>query len=112
MACRTKYGNRKITKDGMTFDSITEYRRFLELSLLERAGAIQGLKRQVRYTLIPSQKISGKVVERPVVYIADFTYYDKDGKLHVEDVKGFRTDVFKIKKKLMLYIHGIQVTEV
>ena len=57
-----KYYSRKVTKDGVTFDSVKEYRRFCELSLLERAGAIADLQRQVKFELIPSQRIDGKVV--------------------------------------------------
>lgn len=77
---------------------------------MERAGLIQDLKRQVQFELIPSQKEDGKVVERPVVYKADFTYY-QDGKYIVEDAKGYRTPEYKIKRKLMLYVHGIRVKE-
>lgn len=108
---RSKYGNRKITKDGIIFDSVKEYRRFCELSLLERAGAITGLKRQVKYELIPSQKISGKVIERPVSYIADFVY-QQNGETVVEDTKGVKTKDYIVKRKLMLYIHHIRIKEV
>lgn len=106
----TKYHSRKITKDGMTFDSVKEYRRFCELSLLERAGAIADLKRQVKFELIPSQRVDGKVVERPCTYVADFVYQE-GGRTVVEDTKGFKTPDYRIKKKLMLYIHGIQIRE-
>lgn len=112
MIYRSKYGNRKVTRDGMTFDSIEEYRRYCELRLLERAGEVADLRRQVRFELIPSHRVGGKVVERPVTYIADFVYRDKAGNTVVEDTKGFRTKEYIIKRKLMLYIHGIQVKEV
>lgn len=79
--------------------------------LLERAGAIQGLKRQVRFELIPSQRYDGKVIERPVRYIADFTYTE-NGNLVVEDVKGMRTKDYILKRKMMLYLCGIRIREV
>lgn len=107
----SKYGNRKITVDGITFDSRKEAARWRELSLLERAGKITGLQRQVKFELIPSQKIDGKVVERPCAYIADFVYR-QDGQTVVEDTKGYRTKDFIIKKKLMLYVHGIRIREI
>lgn len=106
----SKYHNKKITRDGITFDSIREYRRFVDLSLLERAGEITDLQRQVKFELIPTQRINGKVVERKCTYKADFTYW-KDGQYIVEDVKGHKTQVYKIKKKLLLLVHGIQIKE-
>lgn len=124
-----KYGNRKVsTIDGEVFDSQREATRYQELKLLERAGAIKDLKRQVSYELIPVQRepntlnkidskrgrvIQGKVIEKAVSYRADFTYTDtKTNETIVEDSKGFRTKEFVIKRKLMLYIHGIKVREV
>ena len=84
---------------------------------LEKAGIIQGLCTQVPFELIPAQKLptpirmlSGYVkhTERKVVYIADFVYV-KEGQTIVEDTKGYETEVWKIKRKLMLYRYGIQV---
>lgn len=92
------------------FDSIKEARRYQELKLLLRAGAISDLKLQVPYELIPAQYINGKCVERAVKYIADFVYTE-NGKEIVEDAKGVRTDTYKIKKKLMLYVYGIRLKE-
>lgn len=121
-----KYGNHKITRDGMTFDSIKEYRRWCELSLLERAGEITDLERQVKYVLIPSLyaqdtmtahgKVKrGKLLERECSYVADFRY-TQDGETVVEDVKGYKKGqayaLFALKRKLMLYFHGISVKEV
>lgn len=106
----SKYHSRKITVDGQTFDSVKEYGRFRELSLLERAGAITELQRQVKFELIPSQRIGGKVVERACGYVADFTYME-NGKKVVEDVKGYKTPEYKLKRKLMLWVHGIQIRE-
>ena len=101
-----KYGNRKLkAPDGQVFDSVKEFHRWGCLRLLERAGAIQNLQRQVKYELIPKQD-----GERACNYIADFTYIE-NGKLVVEDVKGVRTDAYKIKKKLMLWVHCIRIKE-
>lgn len=79
--------------------------------LLERAGAIQNLQRQVKYQLIPSQRIAGKVVERACSYVADFVY-DRDGETVVEDTKGVKTPEYIIKRKLMLWVHGIRIREI
>lgn len=111
MISRSKYGNRKVFRDGMTFDSVKEYTRFRELLLLQKAGAITGLQRQVKYELIPTQRIAGKVAERACTYIADFVYQE-DGQTVVEDTKGFRTPEYIIKRKLMLWRHGIRIREV
>ena len=101
-----KYGNIKtVTSDGIKHDSIKEANRWCELLLLQRAGIIKDLKRQVKFELIPKQE-----GERAVFYVADFTYTES-GKKVVEDVKGCRTEVYKLKKKLMLYIHGIRIKE-
>ncbi len=112
---RPKYGNRKVVRDGITFDSAKEARRWSELLLLEKAGAIQNLQRQVKYQLIPSQKIGGKVAERAVGYVADFVY-EQDGEVIVEDVKGYRGggayQIFTLKRKMMLWFHGVRIKEV
>ena len=79
--------------------------------MMEKQGQIRALERQVKYELVPSQRIDGKVVERAVNYIADFRYI-QDGEIIVEDVKGFITKEFIIKRKLMLYRYGIQVREI
>lgn len=116
MNCRSKipnakYGNRKVIADGQTFDSRKEYRRYCELRLLQQAGEIDELRRQVRFELIPAQKVGGKVVERPVVYIADFVYTENNQTV-VEDTKGVRTKEYIIKRKLMLLRCGIAIKEV
>jgi hypothetical protein len=108
-----KYSNTKVTVDGETFDSKKEYRRYCELKLLERAGKIINLERQVKYVLIPSQKIDGKVVERECSYIADFKYQNTStGELVVEDTKGVKTDTYIIKRKLMLSVYNIKIREI
>lgn len=101
-----KYGNKKITVDGQTFDSKKEAARWSELKILQRAGVIEQLKRQVKFDLIPPQK-----GERGVYYYADFTYL-QNGHLVVEDVKGVKTPVYIIKRKLMLWIHKIRIKEI
>lgn len=106
-----KYGNRKWELDGIMFASQNEARRYQELRFMLRAGLISDLRLQVPYELIPSQKVGGKVVERPVKYVADFVYTE-NGKTVVEDAKGMRTKEYIIKRKLMLWQHGIQVREV
>lgn len=107
-----KYRNRKVTMHGEVYDSVKEARRHSDLKMLERAGKIIDLKRQVKFELIPTQRDSqtGKVLERSVSYIADFTYYE-NGRYIVEDVKGFRTPEYRIKKKLLLWLHGIRIKE-
>jgi len=113
---KNKYHNQKTTRliDGqrVLFDSEREASRWDDLYLLQRAHKIERLQRQVRYRLIPAQKTAeGKIIEKPCDYIADFTYY-QDGQLIVEDAKGRRTPDYIIKRKLMLYVHGIRVREV
>lgn len=106
----SKYHNRKVTRDGETFDSVKEYRRFCELRLLEKAGAVTDLQRQVKFELIPAQRIDGKVVERACSYVADFVYME-NGQQVVEDTKGMRTQEYRLKRKLMLWVHGIRIRE-
>ena len=117
-----KYHNKKTTVDGITFDSLKEAKRWKELLLMLKSGAIQDLQRQVRFVLIPSQREpdtigkkggvhKGKLLERECVYIADFVYKE-NGKTVVEDTKGMRTTEYVIKRKLMLYIHNIRIKEV
>ena len=109
----TKYQNIRTEIYAIKFASRHEASRYAELKLLEKAGLISGLQLQRVYTLIGAQKDKdGKFLERPVKYIADFVYTDSDGKTVVEDAKGIRTDVYKIKRKLMLSIYGITIKEV
>lgn len=124
---RQKYGNTKITVDGIQFDSKREAARYQELKLLERAGVISFLQRQTKFQLIPDQhapsnavytkgprkgqRKPGKLLEKECSYIADFCYI-QNGETVVEDAKGYRTEVYRIKKKLMLERYGIQIREV
>lgn len=121
----SKYHSKKITVDGETFDSKKEYRRYRELLLMEKAGLISDLQRQVKFLLIPTQyehfKRYGKngkeltpgkrVVEKECAYYADFVYTE-NGRDVVEDTKGVRTPEYIIKRKLLLHIHGIRIKEV
>lgn len=107
----SKYYSRRVTVDGIKFQSQREARRYQELKLLEKGGYISDLRLQVPFLLIPAQKQDGKVIEHKVSYYADFVYM-KDGKQIVEDAKGVRTDVYKLKRKLMRYVHGIEIREV
>lgn len=103
----SKYNNKKVAG----FDSLKEMKRYNELILLQRAGKISGLDRQVRFDLLPSQyDDSGHCVFRGIYYKADFVYW-KDGNFIVEDCKGFRTKEYVIKKKLMYYFHHIKIKE-
>ncbi len=106
----SKYNNTRYNG----YDSKREAKRATELKLLEKAGIISHLQEQVVYELIPSQYriVNGKkkCVERAMKYIADFQYVE-NGETVVEDVKGFRTEVYKMKRKLMLFIHDIQIKE-
>lgn len=107
----SKYHAHKTVVDGIVFDSKREAKRYGELKLLERAGAIRDLRRQVRYELIPAFDVDGKHY-RPTCYIADFVYTDtKTGAEIVEDVKGMRTDVYRIKAKLFAHRYGVSITE-
>ena len=93
------------------YSSKKESKRAVELRLMERAGDITNLREQVRFELIPAQYVDGRCVERACSYVSDFTFNDKEGQLVVIDVKGFRTPVYRLKRKLMLLIHGIAVVE-
>lgn len=110
---RSKYNNVKVNGHA----SKKEDRRANELKLLEKAGVIRDLREQVPYTLIPAQfEGEGKnrrCLELACKYVADFVYVDvKTGETVVEDTKGVRTDVYVIKRKLMLKVHGIKIKEV
>lgn len=105
---KSKYGNIKTrSPDGKLFDSKKEARRYSELRMLERAGEISNLRCQVAYILIPAQR-----GERECKYIADFVYRENGCETDtVEDCKGKRTRDYIIKRKLMLWVHGIKIKE-
>lgn len=105
----SKYRAKKVHSQGLTFDSKKEHRRWCELQLLERGGVIAGLKRQVRIVLYgrdgPLQGPSGRLL----TYVADFTYRENDVDI-VEDVKGYKTDVYRLKRAI-LAAQGVVIKE-
>jgi hypothetical protein len=107
-----KYGNSKVTDAGRTFDSKAEHKRWQYLAMLERAGEIKDLRLQVPFELIPAQVAPDGKKIRPTVYVADLVYIDKNGELVVEDPKGMATPEWRIKRKLMLQVHGVWVKEI
>lgn len=120
---QNKYNAKKVLLDGILFDSQHEADRYTDLKLMLRAGEITDLKRQVKYVLIPAKrepdkigprggKIKGKIIERETAYFADFVYKTRDGTEIVEDAKGYREKSYKLKRKLMLQVHGIRIKEV
>lgn len=121
-AKRNKYGSGKMVIDGIVFDSRKEGCRYQQLMEQQKSGTIQNLQRQVKYVLIPTQRepdiigarggvTKGKLLEKECAYFADFVY-QKDGETIVEDTKGMRTTDYIIKRKLMLYVHGIRISEI
>lgn len=97
-----KYGNTR----HLGYASKREANRAVELGLLAKAGIIQDLCQQVRFELVPKDELG-----RAVVYVADFTYR-QDGKLLIEDSKGYRTDVYKLKRRLMWHLLKLEIQEV
>lgn len=107
-----KYGNTRTTLNGIVFDSKREANTYFRLQYDEKRGVIKDLKRQVRYNF-PDGKgglIRYQESKRPLAYVADFTYI-KDDKLVVADAKGFKTDIYKLKKALMWSLLGIEILE-
>lgn len=98
---QSKYSNKKTSYKGIIYDSKKEAKRAYELDMMQRAGLIHNLERQKSFELQPSFKSNGKTI-RAITYIADFVYI-QDGKTIVEDTKGFRTEVYRIKHKMFLY---------
>nr|UVN01006.1 MAG: protein of unknown function DUF1064 [Bacteriophage sp.] len=105
----SKFHAQKTTVDGITFDSRKEADRYLVLKGMEEDGTIEDLQRQVRYELVPAFDVDGRHY-RPVFYVADFVYVE-DGKEVVEDVKGMRTDVYRLKSKLFARRYGKVIRE-
>jgi len=108
----TKFKNKKTEIDGHKFDSKAESRRYLELKTLAETHKIEDLRLQVPFELVPSQYENGKCIERSCKFVADFTYLE-NGALVVEDVKSPATITpsYIIKRKLLLYTHGIRIRE-
>ena len=125
---KNKYNAKKVEYDGLLFDSQKEVLRYKELCLLCSEGVISNLQRQVKYILIPTQREpavlgprgglkQGKLLENECSYIADFVYtVNETGEMVVEDVKGYQKGeaykAFTIKRKLMLFVYGIQIKEI
>ena len=107
-----KYHNKKVTYKEIEFDSKKERARFITLKQLEKMGIIKELELQKKFLLQEGYtNVEGKKI-RPIYYIADFYYYDYiDNKWVVEDVKGVRTDVYKLKKKLFEYKYNLTIDE-
>lgn len=103
----SKYGN--IRTNG--YASKKEAARANELYVMQHAGLVFNVREQVKYVLIPDNRKADGTLERGISYIADFVYQNEHGKEIVEDCKGFKTDVYKIKRKLMLHVHGIEIKE-
>ena len=110
-----KYHNKTKVVDGIKFQSINEANRYVVLKTLEEVGKITDLKLQVPFELIPRFKKNGKTY-RKCVYIADFTYFDSDGRYIVEDAKSVATrkdKTYRLKKKLFEYTYqGLEIKEV
>jgi hypothetical protein len=99
----SKYHNRRVVVDGIAFDSQREADRWGELKLMQEAGLIQDLRRQVRFPIVVNE-------QKICVYVADFVY-ERDGKTIVEDAKGYRTRVYQLKRALMKACHGLEIRE-
>lgn len=108
---KSKYGNKKVMYDGIKFDSAKERNYYLKFKIMQDAGIIKDLELQKRFILQKGYTINGKK-RREISYYADFCYVTtKDDKLHVIDIKGYRTDVYKLKKKLFENKYGIEIEE-
>lgn len=108
---KSKYNNKKITIDGIKFDSIKEGKRYQQLKQLEKDGKIKDLRLQVKFELQPPINLGYKKI-RAINYVADFTYRDNMENLIVEDVKGMKTSIYKMKAKMFAYKYGFEISEV
>lgn len=106
-----KYRNKKIVYNGIKFDSIKEKNRYVELRIIERLGLIENLELQKEFELQPAFTLNNKKI-RKISYIADFYYFDKElNDYVVEDTKGMRTEVYRIKKKMFEYKYKKEIKE-
>ena len=105
-----KYHNKKIIIDNIVFDSKKEGNYYTYLKLMKNAGKIKNLELQKKFILQDKFNLNGKTY-RAITYVADFVYEEK-GQTHVVDTKGYRTEVYKIKKKLFMKKYGIEIEEV
>ena len=107
----SKYKNKKVVVDNILFDSKKEANYYTKLKILRDAGKISDLELQKRYVLQQGFKLNGKTY-KAITYKADFVYKDATGQVHVVDTKGYRTETYKIKKKLFMKKFGIEIEEV
>lgn len=107
-----KYQNVRCEYEGLRFDSRAELKRWIALQALQRVGEISMLTRHVPFVLIPKQTRPSGGRERECAYVADFVYVDRRGQRVVEDVKGASTPEYRLKRKLLLHVHGIEIREV
>lgn len=107
---KSKYKNHKTIIDGIKFDSQKESNRYLLLKDKIKHNEISDLRLQVKFELQPSYVINGRTI-RAISYIADFVY-NEGGKEIIEDTKGFRTEVYKLKKKMFEYKYGFEIREI
>ena len=104
LAGKSKYNNRKVTYQGLTFDSQKEFEYYLILKDKEKRGLVFNIKRQVPLEIQPAFTDKTGVKHRAIIYKADFVYTDRlTGTTRYIDVKGFKTEVYKLKKKLLAY---------
>jgi hypothetical protein len=106
-----KYKNKKIIIDNISFDSKKESEYYLFLKSKEKRGEIKNLELQKKFELQPSFKINNKTI-RSITYVADFVYIDNEGLLNVVDVKGFKTQVYLLKKKMFEFMFKIKIQEI
>lgn len=102
---RSKYGSKKVTIDGYTFDSKDEAAYYLALKRKKEEGKISGFELQPKYWLIPTFKKNGKTY-RGISYTPDFLIYHMDASLELVDIKGFSTQQGELRYKLFVYFHG------
>lgn len=108
---QNKYKNKKVEYDGKKFDSEKEKAWYIKYKLMEKSGEITDLKLQVPFNILETFRLNDKTY-RKMKYVADFTFYDKEGKYHVVDAKGYKTKEYLLKKKLMAWKYGIEIEEV
>lgn len=109
---QNKYKNKKVIYDGIKFDSNREMAYYIKLKMLEQKGIIKDLELQKSFELQPSFKLNGKTYKK-ITYRADFSYVSvEDNKIHIVDTKGFRTEVYKLKRKIFAYKYGIEIEEI
>jgi hypothetical protein len=110
MKRKQKHNNQIVEINGRKFRSKAEGARYMELLLLEKSGQIHDLRLQVPFDLVPAVVINGKK-KKAMRYYADFVYTLPDGGRVIEDVKGYETDIYKMKRHMMKAFLGLDITE-